>query len=645
VKRLLPQLRDTQSWAGALSTSASTEAKDGARDVESNGYGVAVTSMPFVSIRRPSIQVGLLVSLARSHGFRASGLNLNLDFAHLIGVQLYERLCEHRGLLIGEWLFALEAFGKASPDPNDDFCELMHGGAEGAFDIELLKRLRREVVPKYLDDLVRKVAWDSFEVVGFTSTFQQNTPSIALARRLRERYPRITLVVGGANLEGQMGAEFMKAAPQFDFAVSGEGDRAFTALLTGLHENRDLALVPNLLRRNGDTVSEAPSVEVIHNLDDLPIPTYTEYFDRAESLGLLPDAPRRDIDIPFESARGCWWGAKHHCTFCGLNGNTMQFRSKSPHRVARELAELAAEYRSFRFEAVDNILDHKYFDTLLPVLSAEEVSYDIFFEVKSNLSRADLLALYSAGVTRIQPGIESLSSPILKLMRKGVTSLQNINTLRWAQYYGIRVYWNLLWGFPNERLVDYHAQLQLLNDLGHLQPPVGSGRIWLERYSPLFTAASADAKAKLKPIGSYRFIYPASVNLSQIAYFFDGELADTLPDEAHEPTRQFLTEWQGRWAQSAKPCLEFRWSPDFIQIEDRRSLGTPGTYTFEGGLARLYKATSDRPLSVAGAAAAARLTDSLDEVRTALDLFCERSLMAKESGQYLSLALPVRGGR
>jgi radical SAM superfamily enzyme YgiQ (UPF0313 family) len=41
-----------------------------------------------------------------------------------------------------------------------------------------------------------------------------------------------------------------------------------------------------------------------------------------------------------ETARGCWWGAKHHCTFCGLNQNDMAFRAKSPQCAMDELVHL-----------------------------------------------------------------------------------------------------------------------------------------------------------------------------------------------------------------------------------------------------------------------------------------------------------------
>ena len=45
---------------------------------------------------------------------------------------------------------------------------------------------------------------------------------------------------------------------------------------------------------------------------------------------------------------------------------------------------------------------------------------------------------------RIQPGIESLSDHVLKLMRKGTTALQNIQLLKWCREYGVQPEWNLL---------------------------------------------------------------------------------------------------------------------------------------------------------------------------------------------------------
>src|SRR3977135_2135675 len=53
---------------------------------------------------------------------------------------------------------------------------------------------------------------------------------------------------------------------------------------------------------------------------------------------------RADPRLVLESSRGCWWGEKHHCTFCGLNGSFMEFRSKSPDQFVDELLAMTERY-------------------------------------------------------------------------------------------------------------------------------------------------------------------------------------------------------------------------------------------------------------------------------------------------------------
>ena len=61
----------------------------------------------------------------------------------------------------------------------------------------------------------------------------------------------------------------------------------------------------------------------------------------------------------------------------------------------------------------------------------------------------------------LQPGIESLSTPILLLMRKGVTAFQNVRLLKWCAEYGIHVFWNVIYGFWGE-LPEEYARLARL---------------------------------------------------------------------------------------------------------------------------------------------------------------------------------------
>ncbi|MGI5451625.1 hypothetical protein ACQEWB_00215 [Streptomyces sp. CA-249302] len=67
-----------------------------------------------------------------------------------------------------------------------------------------------------------------------------------------------------------------------------------------------------------------------------------------------------------EGARGCWWGEKHHCTFCGLNSSFMEYRSKSPDAFYDEVVRQVERHQVLDLYVVDNILDMKYLPTVLP---------------------------------------------------------------------------------------------------------------------------------------------------------------------------------------------------------------------------------------------------------------------------------------
>jgi ribosomal peptide maturation radical SAM protein 1 len=598
-------------------------------------WPTVIVSMPFQQADRPSIQLGLLKAIGERHGFPVRTLHANLDFAARVGVDRYHPLAEHRGRQIGDWLFSVEAFGDDAPDPRGELLAELSDVAGAA---ESLLAMREHDVPAYLDALVEE--FDGVRLVGFSSTFQQNTASFALARRLKERYPGMLTVFGGANFDDDMGLELVRSVDCIDFAVIGEGDTAFPALLRALAAGEEPDGIPGVARRTGDGVVATPPAAPRTRLDDLPAPDYDEYFERAARLGL----PTEHVAIPFESARGCWWGAKHHCTFCGLNGTTMRFRAKSPDRVLDELDRQARRYRTYRFEAVDNILDPSYLRTLVPAITEVGRDYQIFYEVKANLTRAQLKSLAAAGVTRLQPGLESLSSRVLSLMDKGVRAAQNVNVLRWARYYGISVGWNILWGFPGETAEDYAAQAAAIPALCHLQPPVSTDRVWLERFSPMFTQPSRFPMRWRRPESSYRQVYPTTVDLERAAYFFEYELEGALDPGTYEPLRGAVARWSKAWEADAPPILVFRAAPGFLQIYDGRP-ERQGTYTFHDMLAAIYLACVDRPRTAAGVHRELGLEVPVSAVAHAFQRFGERGLMFLDEDLAIALALPATAGR
>ena len=455
---------------------------------------VALVNMPWARLDAPSIQCGLLQSVVRAAGHRCDVHYLNLDFAAAIGAQTYNGLSgipSERLHLIGEWLFSYAAFGEVLPESayyqefpevEKQWAKLTGGSIDG------LTELRRSTIPEWLRRCIRRIDWAAYDVVGFTSTFLQNTASLAMGRLLREQHPDLVQVYGGANFDGDMGAEYVGTLPWLDYIVTGEGDVALPRLLAQLaaadRPADAVCRVPGVLTSAGHA-PETRDAPRIQDLDRLPVPDYNDYFTALEDHGratILGDDP---VKLPVEFARGCWWGQKHHCTFCGLNALGMAYRSKSPDRAVSELSTLLSTYPTVHVEAVDNILDMSYLSSFCAELADRRWDIHVFFEVKANLNREQLAVLRRAGILTIQPGIESLSTHVLKLMRKGSTKLLNIRLLKWARYHGIRVAWNLLTGFPGETDEDYREQAELLPLLHHLHPPDGCSRLWLERFQPV----------------------------------------------------------------------------------------------------------------------------------------------------------------
>lgn len=609
---------------------------------------VGLVCAPFFSIECPSIQVGLLAAIARRIGAEADTLHLNLDLAKIVNPDRYKILCEHRGRMTGDWLFSIAAFGEHETSKDEIYFEAFADEIENLCkkldcDKQYLSDLRHSILPAFIQRCVKDEHWHQYDVIGFTSTFQQNVASLALARQIKEIHPDVKVIFGGANFEDEMGPEYVRAFEFIDYAVIGEGEEAFPALLRSIANGSDTRDITGVVTRYADEVVSTGAAKAYQDLNAQPIPVYDEYFVRLEKLELNIHGEYGRL-IPFEGSRGCWWGAKHHCTFCGLNGMGMGYRSKDPERLMSELTELSHRYRITSFEAVDNILDMRYINTLFTSIYDQKLDYTFFFEIKANLKKEQIKALQRGGVRWIQPGIESLSTHILQLMNKGCTMLQNVFLLKWARYYKIKVGWNIIWGFPGETDEDFEGQLRVAKLISHLEPPSGCGRIWLERFSPYFTKQTDYPVRNVRPESSYGYVYPPTVDLEKIAYFFEYEM-DSTSDFDHKQLEVWIDNWRERFESAVKDSLQYRVIDGGILIDDDRGEERSGTYFFQDVLADMYRYCDDsiKSFNRVYAFLNEKYSDknySKHEIKTSLKEFCRLGLMISEDDNYLSLALP-----
>lgn len=516
---------------------------------------VSLVLMPYAAVERPSLALGLLKAALQEQGIKAQVFYPNLWFAEEIGIYKYKIISESLFLhLMAEWTFAGAAFPDFIPDEQEYFRTINYQKQDV---IQEILSVRKRAA-KFVDKVAENILQSQPKIVACSSSFHQHCASLAVLRRIREINPEIITIMGGSNCEGVMGLVTHQAFPWVDFVCSGEGDEMLPKLCKKLLEiGKDVAIneLPYGViapAHRGKLPPDFDSRASVENLDQIPIPDFDDYFlALAKCQKILPYI---DAGMMVETARGCWWGQKKHCTFCGLNGDGMTYRSKSPERVVNELNLLANKYNLFKFFVVDNILDINHINTVLPAVAKINQKYSLFYETKSNLKRNQVEQLAKAGVRWMQPGIEAMHDDLLKLMNKGNSALINVQILKWGRQFGIQTLWNFLLSSPGEKWEWYAEILTWLPMIFHLQPPMDVRPIGYTRFS-LYHEKPENYGLTLVPKPAYRYIYPLSEEMiKQIAYFFD-DINPGLSFPEHKDLEILVNEWRSLFFSEKPPNL------------------------------------------------------------------------------------------
>ncbi|MGW3267521.1 RiPP maturation radical SAM C-methyltransferase [Streptomyces sp. NPDC001056] len=615
---------------------------------------VALVNMPFADWNRPSFALGQLSTLVHREfddRARAHVCYLNQDMAEFFGTRLYEALSvshDHVDTGIGDWLFRHIAFPGQADTATEYFQRYYRGARWADFREQILSA--RDGLWEFCEELIDRYRLDEADIVGFSSMFAQHVPSIALARLIKERSPQTLVVLGGANCEAPMGSVVAEHVPAVDFVFSGPALNTFGEFLRCvLDEDLERAdAVPGILsERNCRDPRFRKAIGAERDIDDFFLPDYDSFF---EALEEHPELRRTGTSKPmlfFETSRGCWWGQRSHCTFCGLNGESMAYRAMAPDLAVQQFEWLfgfAPTYTSLF--CTDNVMPRNYSREVFPRLDPPPGA-EIFYEVKLPLSRQDLRAMTDAGVTVVQPGIEALSSSTLKLMGKGTTAFQNLQFLKNCEEFGIKPEWNLLIGFPGEDPTVYRKYAEELRDFVHLVPPHGVYMVRFDRFSPYFKR-SDEYGLFLKPVDYYSLTYPFDESaLADLAYFFaDQNLAPYMLNavEWHDELSGLVTQWRAAWyGEDGAAPRELRLVADDdgrLTVRDSRS-GALRTHPVDSVTGRLLRRLSSpaKPEQLAR-----DWPEGPDDLRQRLDTLTEQRFLFAENGRVMSLVLTGADG-
>ncbi len=603
---------------------------------------VALISMPSQSAGIPSIQLALLKPTLERAGIPVQPFSFFMYLGTQIGWRLSESLAEVWPSLVGEWVWSKAAFGEeANPDVEEYF--LTHHEtfsamcASAGCTLEDLRQFRNHGAQSFIDFCVESTDWSRFGLIGFTVVYQQLLASLALARALKKKYPQIPIVMGGGSMEDDIAGEIMKGCPQVDFIHCGDADVGFPEMVHRLYAGQSMEARAGIMWRDAHgQVQYAGRSANFHAMNETPIPDYDEFFYARQAGGYESYHRARPVQLPFETSRGCWWGEKNHCTFCGLNRSGMEFRAKSVDNVVEQLEALSSRYRCFDFFAIDNIMAPEYTEKLFSRLRAANSDISMHYEIRPNFTRTQLARMRRGGLHSVLPGVESFSTNILKSMRKFTTGMRNIELVKWCTHYRINVTYNILCRFPGETEQDYRTQCEVMAKIPHLQPPYAAVMARADRGSPMFTDPASQSISKLVPFKCYQYIFPrGKFDLPRISYFFDQEMTNIAGEPSYLATFDSVDNWRAKWDQPEKPYLKYRKSWSTIYIFDGRKPETR-TYRYHEQEAALYEYCGDArtPRDIS-----ANFGDD-PWVEGALKDFVEKDLMLFLDGRYLSLALP-----
>lgn len=225
-----------------------------------------------------------------------------------------------------------------------------------------------------------------------------------------------------------------------DFAVLGEGESSFPALLREMEGEKDYTRVPGVCFRDRDQIVSA-------------VPQRARQFGPSgmERWVHWRTYERAGATWPIQCKRGC----PLHCTYCTypiIEGRAM--RRRSPEEIVEEIRHVVQSVSPRCFEFIDSVFNmpESYAIALCEeiIRSGLKINLTTMGVNPSSMSRDLLAAMKRAGFRSMMVTPESASDPVLEAMRKGFTKDDVSRCANLIRESGIPSMWFFMLGAPGE---------------------------------------------------------------------------------------------------------------------------------------------------------------------------------------------------
>jgi ribosomal peptide maturation radical SAM protein 1 len=612
---------------------------------------IALISTPWPLYNRPSIQLGTLKAYLRSiyPDLPVEAHHIYLKLAAAIGYRQYHEISKrtwlaetiYAALLYPQRLQQIEKFFNQESDRKSVLRTAGFGSVTAG-------------VKKISDDFINSRNWGDYLLAGFSVSLCQLTSALYFIKRIKEKFPKLIIVIGGSTFSGSTAEGFFKLFPEVNAVINGEGELPFSQLIACLMKLPSLSGIPPIKGLSIPEVAEDHRATVgfqqLASLNSLPPPDYDDYFDLLRSL----DSQSAFFPLlPVETSRGCWWqqsnasGKATGCAFCNLNLQWEGYRIKEPSQVVAEINHLTAKHQTLSVSLVDNVLPRNTSTEVFAKLERLKKDLRLFSEIRATTSWAELKAMRKAGMQEVQIGIEALSTPLLKKLHKGTSAIQNLEIMKNCEALGIENISNLILYFPGSDQGDVALTLQSI-EFALPYRPLKTAAFWLGRGSPVWCNPKAYGIRAVFNHPNWAVLFPRKIfqNLGFMIQAYRGDLG--YQRKIWQPVKKKVATWHKIYAAlheepSRSPILSLRDGDEFLIIRQRRINTEPLNHRLRGTSRKIYLFCSrHRSLKKIRGRFPAFAEDKIDAF---LQMMVAKKLMFEENDRYLSLAVPVNPWR
>lgn len=312
-----------------------------------------------------------------------------------------------------------------------------------------VKIIDSQIMGYQLEDVVNQTVDFMPDLIGISATTPIIPNAYTLARFLKQRFPDIPIVLGGAHATC-FPDEPLSITKDIDIVVVGEGEYTMLDIVRRLENSESFDGIEGIYYRdkNGSIIKN-PFRHSTIDLEDLPFPARHLF----PILRYIPEPYhyRRLPSTSIIASRGCTWAK---CTFCYRSGALKRkYRYQSPEKTIEEIRLLIDEYgiKDTIFYDDDLLSNKEWVFEFCNLM--EDAQFDLTWSIRGRVSDTSfdvLKRISEVGCWAIEYGFESGNQDLLDRIEKGITLQQSRQVAQWTKELNIETFGTFMLALPGE---------------------------------------------------------------------------------------------------------------------------------------------------------------------------------------------------